>query len=240
MSQANSAFDFERAVRSLDVRLFGYVPSETSSPDRLSLLAVYNAVYDAFGPFAYLEIGSHVGGTLQVLLMDPRCTSITSVDSRVEMVPDAEREPIPYPENSTERMLKYLALVPGADLAKLETIDASTDELDPAAIAHRPRLCFIDGEHTVEAAVRDARFCRSVIVDEGVIVFHDRKLVRPAIDAFVAELKGTPHQAYPLPSDLFVVSCGRTRLREPVHDMLAPHVERIAARVRRRDELGAS
>ena len=32
--------------------------------------------------FAYLEIGSHLGGSLQVLIQDERCERIVSIDSR--------------------------------------------------------------------------------------------------------------------------------------------------------------
>ena len=216
----------------MDLRLFGYVPTETSYPDRLSLLALYNAVYDAYGEFGYLEIGSHLGGTLQVLLADERCIAITSIDSRPELVPDEEREPIPYPENSTERMLKYLELVPAGDLSKLRPIEASTEDVTVEDIAGTPKLCFIDGEHTTEAALRDARFCRAAIADEGVIAFHDRILVRPAIDTFLTELGDVPYESYPLPNGLRVVSCGETSIQQLVYEMLAPHFERIARLVR--------
>jgi hypothetical protein len=229
-------FSFERAVRSLDDRLFGYVPTETSHPDRLSLLALYNAVHDAYGDFAYLEIGSHLGGSLQVLLADPRCTAITSIDPRPEFVPDSERDPIPYPENSTERMLKYLDFVPGGDLTKLRTLEASTEDLTADDVVGDPRLCFVDGEHTVEAAIRDGRFCRAAIGDQGVIVFHDRNLVRPAIDTLVAELGELPHESYPLPNGLAVVSLGEASIQHRVHEQLAPHFERIARIVRARAE----
>ena len=231
-----SRFSFERAVRSLDDRLFGYVPTETSHPDRLSLLALYNAVHDAYGDFAYLEIGSHLGGSLQVLLADERCTSITSIDPRPEFVPDEEREPIPYPENTTERMRKYLEFVPGGDLGKLRTIEASTQDASVDDVAGTPRLAFIDGEHTVEAALRDARFCRAACADEGVLVFHDRNLVRPAIDRFIEELGALPHESFPLPNGLFVVSLGETSIKHHVQEQLAPHFERIARVVRERAE----
>ena len=206
-------------MRSLDDRLFGYVPSETSVRDKRSLLALYNACHDHYGEFSYLEIGSHLGGSLQVLLADERCTAITSIDSRPLMVPDQQREPIPYPENSTERMLRYLGFVPGGDLEKLHTIEASTEALSPDRI-DTPRLCFIDGEHTVEAGLRDARFCRAAIRDEGVIVFHDRDLVRRAIDTLVAEVGDC--ESYPLPNALWVVSLGSARFQHSIQEMLAP------------------
>jgi Methyltransferase domain len=236
----NQEYSFEAALRSLDDRLFGYIPSETSAGDRLSLLALYNACHDWYGDFSYLEIGSHLGGSLQVLLAHRRCTAITSIDPRPPTVMDAARDPIPYPENSTDRMLKYLELVPGGDLSKLRTIESSTENVSLDAILDVPRLCFIDGEHTVNAALRDARFCRSAIRDEGVIVFHDRELVRPAIDAFLAEVEAVSHESYPLPSAMWVVSLGDARLLHPIQEMLAPHFERFARAIEARTAEGAS
>src|SRR5256885_15040664 len=78
----------EAALTALDTSLFDNVRSQTSERDRISLLALHRACRDAYGRFAYLEIGSHLGGSLQVLVADPRCTSITSIDSRPESAPD--------------------------------------------------------------------------------------------------------------------------------------------------------
>jgi hypothetical protein len=202
---------FERALESLDTSLFAHVPSETSEWDRLSLLALQNACRECYGSFAYAEIGSHLGGTLQVLIADERCRSITSIDARPAAQPDP-RGLIPYPENSTERMLRHLRSVPGADLGKLRTIEAETrsvspDELPPA------QLCLVDAEHTHEAALRDAHFCRRLARDDGAILFHDRELVRSAIERFLEDLGRTPHEGYPLLGQIYVVEVGQTRLR---------------------------
>ena len=55
-------------------------------------------------------------------------------------------------------MLALLATVPGADLAKLEAIELSTEDIAPGRLP-RPDLCVIDAEHTYAAALRDGRFC---------------------------------------------------------------------------------
>jgi hypothetical protein len=78
-----------------------------------------------------------------------------------------------YADNSTERMLALLGAVPGADLGKVTTIELSTEDIDPGSLPHRPDLCFIDGEHTNRAALRDAGFCLAAVSDRGVIAFHD-------------------------------------------------------------------
>lgn len=202
---------FETRLRDLNPDLFSYVKSQTTIRDRLSLLALHNACRDLHGSFRYLEIGSHLGGTLQVAVADHRCTAITSIDPRPLSVPDDVRGDVPYPENSTERMLEGLSWVPGADLTKLHPIEASTDGLSPSEVAGA-ELCFIDGEHTHEAVLRDARFCRQVLGGEGVIAFHDSWLVGEAIEEFCSELEGGTFSSGPAPAQIHVVELGPTRV----------------------------
>jgi hypothetical protein len=203
---------FDVRLRSLDPRLLDHVPSQTTESDRVSLLALHNAVRDVYGTFSYLEIGSHVGGSLQALVVDDQCTTITSIDSRPASQPDARGRSFGYPGNSTERMLAYLRKVPGANLAKLRTVDATTEDLSAASYEAAAQLCFIDAEHTHEAALRDARFCRGVVGKEGAIAFHDRRLVRGAIDEFIAELDPGTFTAYSLPDSVFVIELGSAPL----------------------------
>jgi hypothetical protein len=215
---------FDESLESLDIGLFAHVRTQTSPEDRLSLLALHAACREAYGEFSYLEIGSHLGGSLQVLIADDRCVSITSIDSRPERQPDV-RGVFDYPGNTTARMLDHLEAVPDADFDKLRTIDASTEDLSPGELETRPQLCLIDGEHTVAAAIRDARFCLAAIDRNGAIAFHDRRLVRPAIECFLDELGEHPHEGYPLLGSVYVVEAGQTRLRPRVQELLAGHGE---------------
>jgi hypothetical protein len=215
--------DFEAALAALDTSLFDTVRSQTSDRDRVSLLAVHGAAREVHGEFTYLEIGSHLGGSLQVLVVDRRCTAITSIDSRPEAAPDV-RGVSSYPGNTTARMLERLRLVPGADLSKLRTIEAEAPTLDPAELP-APQLCLIDGEHTHDAALADARFCRAVLRDQGVIVFHDRRLVRSAIESFLEELGQVPHEGYPLLGSVYVLELGPTRLLPVVQRLMAGREE---------------
>lgn len=175
---------------------------------------LHAATRAAYGAFEYLEIGSHLGASLQSFVADPLCIRIASVDPRPERQLDDLRGVVHYSGNSTERMLDHLRRVPGADLTKLITIEASCEDLEPGDVGVRARLCFVDGEHTRAAALRDARFCRQVVGEAGTIVFHDRRIVAPAIADFIADLTvaGAPYGAYPMPSELFVVELGRGRL----------------------------
>ena len=127
-AREDGAPDFEAALGALDTGLFAHVRSQTSEHDRLSLLALHNACREFHGSFAYLEIGSYLGGSLQVLVVDRRCTSIVSIDPRPLSQPDVRGE-FEYPKNSTQGMLDRLETVPGADLTKLQTIEASVEDV---------------------------------------------------------------------------------------------------------------
>jgi hypothetical protein len=211
-----------------DLGLFGYVKAQMSDDDRRAILAVQSALARRLGTFAYLEIGSHLGGSLQPFVADARCRHIVSIDPRPPAQPDDRGRIFHYKDNSTARMLSLLARVPDADLEKLQTIELSTEDIAPETIA-RPDLCFIDGEHTFNAALRDARFCRSVMHRSGVILFHDRRIVESAITTFLRETPGRVI-AYPLGGVVFAVelSPDRPLLREPE---VAARVAPLDARV---------
>lgn len=195
----------ERIAR-LDTGLFAHVESQTSDDDRRSLLAVHTAIAEELGTFSFLEIGSYRGGTLQPFVADGRCTRIVSIDPRPGVTPDDRFGTWDYENVSTELMLSLLADVPGADLSKVQTIEASVQHIPPGSIA-RPDLAFIDGEHTYAACLRDARFCRTVMQGAGVIMFHDHRAIERAIRDFCRETRG-PLKAYPLYSGVFVVELG--------------------------------
>ena len=210
---------FEGRLRSLDTTLMSAIYPPGARGDAASLLALHAACRDRYPTFAYLEIGSHLGASLQSFVADPRCTEITSIDPRPESQPDDRIGTAYYSGNSTERMLEDLRQVPGADLDKLRTLEASSENLSRADVQGSPALCFIDGEHTHAAALRDARFCRQVMGDAGAIVFHDRRIVCSAIADFIKDLAsgGASYVAYPLTSEHFVVELGEaTLLRSPV------------------------
>ena len=197
--------------------------SQTSERDRLSLLALHNACREFHGSFAYLEIGSYLGGSLQVLVVDPRCTSIVSIDPGRSASRTSAGIRVPQEQHAGDA--RSAGGVPGADLTKLQTIEASVEDVVVEQLPATPVLCLIDGEHTVEAALRDARFCRQAIGHEGAIVFHDRRLVRPAIERFLEELADVPHEGYPLLGSVYVVEVGETRLRPAVDRLLAGQEE---------------
>ena len=175
--------DFESRINALDVSLFGGIPSETYPADKQSLLALQNAVRQRTGPngYSYLEIGSHLGGTIQPHLCDPQCRHIYSIDPRPDSQPDERGDEFDYPENSTARMLELLADVDRDGLSKITCFDSDASEVDDESIDPRPDLCFIDGEHTNRAVQSDFAFCHRICKSGAVIAFHDAHVVYRAI-----------------------------------------------------------
>jgi Methyltransferase domain len=210
----------ERQLNGLDHdALFNHIYSETTSQDRHSLLSLHVACRQR-RPFTYLEIGSHLGGSLQALVVDPLCERIISIDARPAAVSD-ERQgkggTFPYEGNTTARMLGLLAAVPGADVGKIHTIDAGTDQIDRSSLPFQPDFCLVDGEHTDRAVLRDARFCLSVVNPNGCIAFHDAHVVYRGLNEFIQRDligQGRPFRAYALPDVVFVIQLGTSTLHE--------------------------
>ena len=175
-------------VDALDTELFSFAgEAQTLEWDRRALLALHAAAADVCGRFSYLEIGSYLGGSLQVLMRDPRCRNVISIDPRLATTPDDRGGPWTYEDNSTSHMLELLGEIPDVDIGKLTTFETTTATLSPAELTVRPDYCFIDGEHTHEAVLRDAHFCAEAIDGAGVIAFHDFVIVGSAISAFLRE-----------------------------------------------------
>ena len=200
---------FEERLESLDVELLGTIHTGLTTEDRRSLLALHLACRTTNPEFRWLEVGSHLGGSLQALVRDPGCTRIDSIDSRPEQIPDERIATVAYPGNSTARMLRLLGDLPDADMRKVRTHDTGTEQLDPQSF-EPPDVCFIDAEHTDEACARDAEFCRTVLRGNGVIAFHDIFVVYRAVAALVETLgaTGTPHRLAYLPDNMFAIELG--------------------------------
>lgn len=174
-------------LNELDLGLFNTIPSQSSEEDRRAWLAVQRSMRSG-GKYVYLEIGSHLGGSIQQHIVDPRCTRIISIDSRPTSQPDDRGEVFQYEGNSTDRMRENLSKVPSARLDILHCIDADTANIDPTALPATPDYCFIDGEHTRAAVLSDFEFCLRVCSSNGAICFHDDLVVWPALHEIAASL----------------------------------------------------
>jgi hypothetical protein len=114
-------------------------------------------------------------------------------------------------------MLGLLSAVPNADVGKIHTIDEGTDRLNASALPFRPDLCFVDGEHTDRAVLRDARFCLSIVNPNGCIAFHDAHAIYRGLDEFIRHdlvPSGRAFRAYALPDVVFVIELGASNLHE--------------------------
>jgi hypothetical protein len=205
---------FETALAALDTGLFRAIPSQLSDADKRSLLAVQKGVRSRSASYTYLEIGSHLGGSIQPHLQDPRCGRIYSIDPRPETVADDRGETILYPKNSSAHMLDLLRGVQPDRLDRITVFDSDAQQVPAAAIGPRPDICFIDGEHTDRAAWSDYSFCRPVLAPNGVIVFHDANIIYLTLRRIMQELTGAKvqHTGYVLPSAVFVIEFGTSAL----------------------------
>lgn len=213
--------DWIKAIDELDLSLFAAIPSQTSERDRRSLLAVQRAVGKKRGEYTYLEIGSHLGGSIQPYLCDDRCTMIYSIDPRPSQQPDDRAAGciFYYENNSTERMLRMLNLIGCGTISKIHCFESEASGIDPEKITESPLIAFIDGEHTRSAAIADFHFCLSVLSKDGIILFHDFSIVYPAILEVVRQLKKSRQRfSYlKLGGDVFGVFFDQDILRSDPH-----------------------
>lgn len=208
------SIDIERKFEKLDLSLFDSIESQTSKLDKISLLAIQAALRKK-GNYCYLEIGSHLGGTIQPYLVDPVCTDIISIDKRTVYIPDERGNDIIYEDNSTERMLNNLSRIPNGEIKKMFCIDSDSESIDRNLIKARPTICFIDGEHTNKAVIKDFNLCFDLIKNKGVIVFHDVRVVYGGIRKIMTQLKnkGIEFSSYYLPSSVFVMEFGNISIK---------------------------
>ena len=140
--------------------------------------------------YTYLEVGSHLGGTLCPHLLDSRCAQAISIDPRPASQADERGRMFDYAENSTARMLAALSTrIPSEGLRKLITFDCDAAELRSQKLPEKVDLVLIDGEHTNRAAFRDFISVLPSVKDDGVIVFHDAQLIHDAIANIEAMLQ---------------------------------------------------
>jgi hypothetical protein len=180
---------FKERIKRLDITLFERIVSQTTDADKKSLLAIQLCARECKEGYVYLEIGSHLGGSIQPHLVDPKCKWIYSIDKRPSSQPD-ERGPIcEYPDNSTERMRALLAGIDPDGVKKIECIDADAKCIARSVISRAPNLCFIDGEHTPAAVVADFDFCLKVCAVGATIVFHDSQIVFRGLRSVISGIK---------------------------------------------------
>ena len=170
-------------VEILDISIFSKIKSQSNDGDKKSLLAVQRSYRQQNDNYVYLEIGSHLGGTLQPYVIDNNCQKIISIDPRPSSQPDDRSEGYVanYQDNSSERMIELLTQANLGDVSKIECVEKDASEIDISEINQAPHICFIDGEHTNRAAYSDYQFCKKITHQIGSILFHDFCIVHKAI-----------------------------------------------------------
>ncbi len=215
-------------LNALDISLFDKIISQTTPEERKSLLAVQNVVRNAMDDgYVYLEIGSHLGGSIQPYLLDNRCRRIYSIDKRPSQQPD-DRRPgyiATYEGNSTERMLANLRGIDPEGTRKIVCFDSDARDILPHRIEHRPDVCFIDGEHTHRAVLSDFLFCFKVTQGQSAIIFHDVFIFFNTIKRIECGLKRdkTKFKRLKLNGSLYAILPGKSRR---FHKMLKMHLTR--------------
>ena len=212
MEPTMATLDITGRIGAMDTSLFDAIPSQTNQHDRRTLLAIQAAVASRQNPYRYLEIGSHLGGSIQPYLLDPRCAGIVSIDKRPER-PGDERDALNTPQylgNSSARMMANLKELCPEQISKITTIDGDTGEISVASLPFRPNLCFIDGEHVDASVFRDFEFCLAAVTEPALIFFHDAEVIFRAIRSALDRLndEGRRWRAYHLPTSVFVIELG--------------------------------
>lgn len=197
-------------IESGDISVFDRIPPQMSDGDKKSLLAVHAAMRSQGRQFCYLEIGSHLGGSLQTFLADPMCVRIFSVDKRPKEQPPDERGRFQFRAVSTREMLDGLSRWYAEQMGKLVCFDSGTRAVERGAIDVKPDLCFVDGEHTDEATFSDFLFCLSVAGDKPVVLFHDLQIVYEGVKRCVEHLvkNGMKFNFYFLPGKMAALEVG--------------------------------
>lgn len=175
----------------LDLSAFRWIDSQTTLPDREALLSLQRSAREDPQGYRYLEVGSHLGGSLQPHVLDPLCRIIYSIDPRPLEQPDERTvSTYRYDGNSTQRMLLLLSSIPLADISKIRTFEHSSWELEQDCIPNVVDLAFIDGEHTNHAVWNDFVSVRKFLATPSVLAFHDCFVTPKVLMQIARTLKG--------------------------------------------------
>ncbi len=200
--------EFDSRIGCGDLTLFA-IESQTSDRDRKSLLLAQSLIRSYCGKHNYLEIGSHLGGTLLPYLKDPRCLQVHSVDPRPLIQPDERGRSYEYVENSTSRMIEQLQThCTARELEKLTTWNFDVSKIPSYSYGCRFDIALIDGEHTNQAAFRDFVYIVPALQRDALIVFHDANIIIDAILNVETLLRsnGTDFTSFVMPDCVAIIA----------------------------------
>lgn len=197
-------FNLEKLKNKIDIENF-HIPSQTNKEDKTSLEALRFFIEIECDNYIYLETGSYLGGTLMPYLLSSKCSSVISVDKRVDYQADERRnEGYNYDGISVETMLdKVLPKLKPEQALKLITITGDLSEINIESFKNRfSELCkiiFIDAEHTNEAVFSDFLSALKLINQDGLIVFHDSWIISSGLKNILSYLEYQHKKYYFIP-----------------------------------------
>lgn len=178
------------ADETFSIEDFKLIPGQTGPRSARVLLSLQATIVAWATSYSYLEIGSFAGRSIHPHIRCPDCTHALSVDLRPDVAQD-ERGPVRgYEKVTAEMMIANLQKTcREEELAKLETITGTSNELRQRKTEGLFDLAFIDGEHTVRGVVTDFLNVLSQMKEDAIIAFDDTRIVFPAIEAADAVLE---------------------------------------------------
>lgn len=153
------------------------IASQTSDADKVALLKIRALMPRGY---AYMEIGSFMGGSLVPFLRDPACALVTSIDTR-PMEAIADERPGEFVYGVTLQVMLDELLKAGVPTDKLSNFVGSIDQYSGPYTGERHDLLFIDGEHTDVACFRDFVHGFKFLKPSSIVVFHDTTLASKGI-----------------------------------------------------------
>lgn len=154
------------------------VASQTTPADQLFIKNIVSLMAEKAGTYAYIELGSFLGGTLAPFLIAKDCNSVLSVDDRGRQQPDERGPKYDYAGITSQTMIDNLHKN-GLPTSKLKTFDGSVENL-PLSQSQFD-LAFIDAEHTDEAVFRDFVYLLEHMKPDCIVMFHDSSLTSKGI-----------------------------------------------------------
>ena len=150
------------------------IPTQTSISDKNFLLNAIEWINQHKDNYAFVEIGSFLGGSIAPFLMDSRCTLALSIDERERLLDDERGAKFDYSGITSQTMINNLS-AHGISTVKLKIFDGAIDLMQVLPQAFD--LAFIDGEHTDFACFRDFIWLLPMMKADAVVMFHDSTLI---------------------------------------------------------------
>jgi hypothetical protein len=204
----------------LDTNVFK-IESQSSQADKVSFLRLQATISETFSQYVYLEIGSHMGGTLLPYLLDVNCDKAISIDLRPESQKDERGRRFYYATDAEAEMLTRLKEAAGdLTLKKVSTFNCDIKDLDPKALP-TVHIALVDGEHTNAACFSDADCLLNVMNPDSILAFHDANLVIDAILNFERMLSRMKIEHFLRFLPDCVAAIGLGKMAETVRDKFA-------------------